>query len=95
MVAMCFGRLGPFQTMIVCAEIKQKEPQDRITIFETLSLPVAKDPVACRETGANEGRDFLLAAPFRYPLRSGSIIDAGKRIEVRNLANMRELTIWW
>ena len=38
----CFGLLGPFQTMIVCPEIKQKHPQDRKTIFETLSLPVAK-----------------------------------------------------
>ena len=27
--------------MIVCPEIKQKQPQDRKTIFETLSLPVA------------------------------------------------------
>ena len=36
------GLRGPFQTMIVCTEIKQKHPQDRKTIFETLSLPVAK-----------------------------------------------------
>ena len=28
--------------MIVYPEIKQKQPQDRKTIFETLSLPVAK-----------------------------------------------------
>ena len=28
--------------MIVCPEIKQKHPQDRKSIFETLSLPVAK-----------------------------------------------------
>ena len=28
--------------MIVCTEIKQKQSQDRKTIFETLSLPVAK-----------------------------------------------------
>ena len=43
-----FGLLGPFQTMVVCPEIKQKQPQDGITIFETLSLPVAKilSPVA-------------------------------------------------
>ena len=47
-VAICFGLLGPFQTMSVCTEIKQKQPQDRKTIFETLSLPVAKilSPVA-------------------------------------------------
>ena len=34
--------------MIVCPEIKQKKPQDRKTVFETLSLPVAKilSPVA-------------------------------------------------
>ena len=28
--------------MIVCPEIKQKQPQDRKTIFGTLSLPVSK-----------------------------------------------------
>ena len=37
-----FGHLGRFETMIVCPEIKQKQPQDRKTIFETLSLLVAK-----------------------------------------------------
>ena len=31
--------------MIVCTEIKQKQPQDRKTVFETLSLPVAR---SCR-----------------------------------------------
>ena len=36
--------------MFVRPEIKQKQPQDRKTIFETQPLP---DPVACRETGAN------------------------------------------
>ena len=42
------GLLQPFQTMIACPEIKQKQPQDRKTSFETLSLPVAKilSPVA-------------------------------------------------
>ena len=47
-VAICFGLLGPFQSVIVCPEIKQKQPQDRKTLFETLSLPVAKilSPVA-------------------------------------------------
>ena len=35
--------------MTVCPTIKQKQPQDRKTIFEALSLPV-KDP---GETGAN------------------------------------------
>ena len=35
------GFWGPFQTMIVCPEIKQKQPQDHKTIIETLSLPVA------------------------------------------------------
>ena len=39
------GFWGPFQTMIVCNEIKQKQPQNRKTIFETLSLPVAR---SCR-----------------------------------------------
>ena len=44
-IAICFGFLGP---MIVCPEIKQKQPQDRKTSFETPSLPVAKivSPVA-------------------------------------------------
>ena len=34
--------------MIVCSEIKQRQPQDRKTVFETLSLPVAEilSPVA-------------------------------------------------
>ena len=34
--------------MIVCPEMKQEQPQDRKTISETLSLPVAKilSPVA-------------------------------------------------
>ena len=41
-VAICFGLPGPFQTMIVCPEIKQKQPQDRKTLFEILSLPVTK-----------------------------------------------------
>ena len=41
-VTICFGLLGPFQTMIVCPEIKQKQVQERKTLFETLSLPVAK-----------------------------------------------------
>ena len=47
-IAICFRLLGPFQTMIACPEIKQKQPQDRKTVFETLSLPVAKilSPVA-------------------------------------------------
>ena len=52
-IAKCYCRnmfwvLGPFQTMIVCTEIKQEQPQDRKTIFETLSLSVAKilSPVA-------------------------------------------------
>ena len=45
---MCFGLLGPFQTKIVYPQTKQEQPQDRKTIFETLSLPVAKirSPVA-------------------------------------------------
>ena len=41
-IAICFGLLGPFQTMILCREIKQNQPQDCKTIFETLSLPVTK-----------------------------------------------------
>ena len=47
-VAVCSGLLGPFQAMNVCTENKQQQPQDRKTIFETLSLPVAKifSPVA-------------------------------------------------
>ena len=52
-VAICFGLLGPFQTMIVCTEIKQKQPQDRKTIFETQLASCRTDPVACRKTGAN------------------------------------------
>ena len=28
--------------MIVCTEIKQKQPQDRKTVFQTLSPPVAE-----------------------------------------------------
>ena len=49
--AIGFGFLGPFQAMIVCLEIKQKQPQDCKTIFETLSLPVAKirSPVLSRD----------------------------------------------
>ena len=43
-IAKGFGLLGPFATMIACPESKQKQPQDRKTIFETLSLPVAKIP---------------------------------------------------
>ena len=39
------------QTMIVCLEIKQNQPQDRKRNFDTLSS-CRKDPVACRETGA-------------------------------------------
>ena len=39
-------------------EIKQKQPQDRKTVFETLSLPF-KDPAACRETGTNQGPPVL------------------------------------
>ena len=47
-VAICFGFLGPLQTVIVRSEIKQKQLQDRKPVFETLSLPVAKilSPVA-------------------------------------------------
>ena len=41
-VAICFGRLGPFSIHDCMPEITQKQPQDRKTIFETLSLPVAK-----------------------------------------------------
>ena len=39
---------GALSAMIVCPDIKQKQPQDRKTIFETLVLPVAKilSPVA-------------------------------------------------
>ena len=33
--------LGPFQTTILCPEIKQKQAQDRKKLFETVSLPVA------------------------------------------------------
>ena len=46
--------------MIVCPEIKQKQPQDRKTSFETLSLPVAKilSPVARQ-------------APTKIPRRGG------------------------
>ena len=31
-IAICFGLLGPFQTVIACLEIKQKQPRDRKTI---------------------------------------------------------------
>ena len=43
-----FGLLAPFQTVIVCTEIKHRQQQDRKTILETLSLPVAKilSPIA-------------------------------------------------
>ena len=41
-IAICLGLLEPFQTIIVCPEIKQKQAQDRKTHFETVSLPVAK-----------------------------------------------------
>ena len=47
-IAICFGLLGAFQAMIECPELKQTQPQDRKTIFETLLLPVTKilPPVA-------------------------------------------------
>ena len=48
-IAICFGFLGLFQTMIASTEIRpKKQAQDRKTHFETVSLPVAKilSPVA-------------------------------------------------
>ena len=47
-IAICFGLLGAFQTMIACAEIKEKPAQDRKTHLETVSLPVTEilSPVA-------------------------------------------------
>ena len=53
----CFGLLGPFQTMIVCTEIKQKQPQDReekcLRHYRFLSivarnLVVLQQEVGCR-----------------------------------------------
>ena len=65
-IAICFGLLGPFQTIIMCTEIKQKQPQDRKTVFETLSLPVAKilSPVARQApTKRATSRKACLAIP--------------------------------
>ena len=72
---MFWGLLGPFfQTMIVCPEIKQKQPQDRKTIFETLSLPVAKmilSPVARQAPTKLQRieRKSGKKSPQKYPLR--------------------------
>ena len=54
-IAVCFGLLGPFQTMIVCPEIKQKQAQDRKTHVETVLPPVAKILSPVCETGAKQG----------------------------------------
>ena len=63
-IAICFGLLVPFQTIIVCTEIKQKQPQDRKTVFETLSLPVAKilSPVV-RQAPTKVTRSFPISDP--------------------------------
>ena len=53
--------------MIVCTpEIKQKQPQDRKTIFETLSLPVAKilSPVARQAPTKSKNLLMGLLSPF-------------------------------
>ena len=73
--AICFGLLGPFQTMILCPELKQKQPKDRKTSFETLSLPVAKilSPVArqapTKELPAAGHCAFLRAGHHNHNLR--------------------------
>ena len=46
-IAVCFGLLGPCQTVFVRPEIKQKQAQDRKTYLETVSLPVAKILTGC------------------------------------------------
>ena len=57
-------------------EIKQKQPQDRKTIFETLSLPVAKilSPVA-RQAPTKSAPFGSVSAPFGSVwLRFGSVL---------------------
>ena len=73
-VATGFGLLGPSQTMIACPDIKQKQPQNRKTLFETLSLPVAKilSPVARQaptKFGALSVANPLPPTPFSKPLK--------------------------
>ena len=64
--------------MILCTEIKQKQPQDRETDFETLSLPVAKilSPVARQApTKTTTARDVtgcgFFAYSWKFPAYSG------------------------
>ena len=55
--------------MIVCPEIKQKQPQDRKTIFETLSVPVAKilSPVARKAPTKRWFRRPLFTCNWKLP----------------------------
>ena len=65
-VAICFGLVGRFQTMIVCPDVKQKQAQDCKTHFETVSLPVAEvlSPVARRQLTHREFHFHFLSLNF-------------------------------
>ena len=45
--------------MTACAEMKQKQPQDRKTIFETPLLPVAKILLPVARQAQTKSKGFL------------------------------------
>ena len=59
--------------MILCPEIKQKQPRDRKTSFETLSLPVAKilSPVARQAPTKPTSISYLIQACILFFVAAG------------------------
>ena len=58
--------------MIVCTEIKQKQPQDRKTIFETLSLPVARSCRLSRDRRQLRAQGTYSSGPIPWRIASSS-----------------------